>query len=527
MVRVKVKAQPAYKPAVTVALACALATLVGFSFKIITKSMGHALYVDDDAYYYILTARNISKAGLSSFDGQSLTNGYHPLWMLILVLQNLTLGSSIFVTLLIESALLSAGLLLFIGQLPSRHGAIGLGFAPIFVVLFGGIGLDGMEVALLVFSVSLFVGSLSHAIRGGRRAWLWLGLAAAVTVGARIDSAFFVVPALVAAPVSRRDRAWAFAVLTALGAVYVGYNLMTFGVAMPVSSTIKSLGGLQINHRLLAQLDHPFDPRHHVKGYVITLAALILSPALLALVRRGSLSWVLAIASSVGGLIYITKLLLLSSWKIWPWYNFAVLFPLLSVFYAVAARADGGGGWIEAPWRTSSGPWMAIAKFASAGVCLAVLAMLAFHLPLAGDNGFATINRLAARKFAGQLNGARVAMGDRAGSFAAAYDGPVVQLEGLVNDKPYLELIRRSGDARGLLCQRGVKALASYEPDLGDYREVAVPLLRPDLTQFPSPTLFVLRSDEIGHFGDLNIYESRRDDGVGDDILYFWRLKCP
>ncbi|HCR72201.1 MAG TPA: hypothetical protein DIW23_12205, partial [Anaerolineae bacterium] len=39
----------------------------------------------DDAYYYFKVAQNISEGYGSTFDGINLTNGYHPLWMLICI----------------------------------------------------------------------------------------------------------------------------------------------------------------------------------------------------------------------------------------------------------------------------------------------------------------------------------------------------------------------------------------------------------------------------------------------------------
>ena len=39
----------------------------------------------DDAFYYFQTARNIVNGFGSTFDGVNLANGYHPLWMLILL----------------------------------------------------------------------------------------------------------------------------------------------------------------------------------------------------------------------------------------------------------------------------------------------------------------------------------------------------------------------------------------------------------------------------------------------------------
>ena len=40
--------------------------------------------VPDDALFYLVIARNGAAGKLSSFDGLTLTNGYHPLWRLVL-----------------------------------------------------------------------------------------------------------------------------------------------------------------------------------------------------------------------------------------------------------------------------------------------------------------------------------------------------------------------------------------------------------------------------------------------------------
>ena len=42
-------------------------------------------FIRDDAYYYYKIAQNISEGHGSTFDGINLTNGYHPLWMLICI----------------------------------------------------------------------------------------------------------------------------------------------------------------------------------------------------------------------------------------------------------------------------------------------------------------------------------------------------------------------------------------------------------------------------------------------------------
>jgi hypothetical protein len=43
-------------------------------------------YFQDDFFYYLQVAKNLAEYGRSTFDGTTLTNGYHPLWLLLLTI---------------------------------------------------------------------------------------------------------------------------------------------------------------------------------------------------------------------------------------------------------------------------------------------------------------------------------------------------------------------------------------------------------------------------------------------------------
>ena len=67
--------------------------LFGAAFALFTLSVWRLLTADidsllqdvpDDSFYYLQIARNLVASGRSTFDGSSLTNGYHPLWMVVL-----------------------------------------------------------------------------------------------------------------------------------------------------------------------------------------------------------------------------------------------------------------------------------------------------------------------------------------------------------------------------------------------------------------------------------------------------------
>lgn len=504
-----------------------LNTLVALGFFLATifgKLRSGGVYVEDDAYYYLIVARNFAASGASTFDQQSLTNGYHPLWLALLVLQEMTVGASLLAILILQAVLLAAALFLLLRLAPRGHGAVLAAFTGTFAVLIGSIGLNGMEVALWTFCLAVLLTVMTWS---GAELWrgILVGVAAAACIGARIDSAFFVAPLVLVAPTGRSTRAVAFAVLTAFGAAYAAYNLATFGIVMPVSSTIKSLGGLQINHPMLSQLA-PFDPQQHARFYAVTLLAFLSSPALIALSKPGTIGRAMAIASATGGALYFVKLLFLSSWILWPWYNFAILFPMVAGLLILPPYLNAA----SRPVAMRLAPVMTRRiGLALAVVCLGLLALLgvaAYEKPFRQDNAFAQTNRQAVRLYGGLMGGARVAMGDRSGSFADAYPGPVVQLEGLVNDRAYLQVLSGQADPRAVLCRRKVRYVISYERDLGTYDRIGVALLRPNLTQFHGPALTVWRQDQVAHMPyqppqakDLTLPQDRRD-------LYIWRLRC-
>ena len=69
-------------------------------------------YLNDDAFYYFKVASNISSGLGITFDGINVTNGFHPLWMLINVPVFWFAGFDLFLplrVLIIVSSLLSAG----------------------------------------------------------------------------------------------------------------------------------------------------------------------------------------------------------------------------------------------------------------------------------------------------------------------------------------------------------------------------------------------------------------------------------
>ncbi len=199
----------------------------------------------DDAFYYLKIAQNIS-AGLGSvFSPGEPTNGYHPLWMGVLVVGHWLFkpGPEAFILGALLAAigfnLMAAGLLRgwlgALGLTPRRAlaGAFGYLFAPWLVAL----TLTGLETPLYFACLFGFLWLAQHQLSAPAltgRAGVALGAAAGVLMLARTDAVFFVGYAF--ARLAGRHR-WAGAqalgaaggVAAALVAPWLAWNYAVFG----------------------------------------------------------------------------------------------------------------------------------------------------------------------------------------------------------------------------------------------------------------------------------------------------------
>ena len=483
---------------------------------------GAPVALEDDGFYYAQIARTLARTGRSSFDGLSLTNGYHPLWLAILAAKTRLFGDATWSVVGLEAVCLGLAAALLLAR--SRVRAFGprLLFAALFAHYVGAMAGLGMEVSLFALCAALFVLALDARRPTGWRGGLALGAAAAACIASRIDAAVFVLPAVAFCGRSRAERAVALAVVAGAGGAYAGVNLAVFGAALPISSAVKSLGGLQLNHRFGAQMlveAHGFG-RGGGGRMLLTLLGCALAPVTALAAPRGSTGRALGLATGVGGALFLAKLAFDSSWQIWPWYSFPLVFVLAAALFTWGRAFDGAA---REPARR--------ALAALGVVLLAAVAARAGRVAAAPptSTGFYAVDRLGAQRFAAITGGAPLAMGDRAGAFAWFYPGSVVQLEGLVNDARWLALLRARTDPAPELCRRGVRFAAAYTPakvaPSPDGR-VALPLMRARLTQFPAATLTVLASDELAAVSDPATFDAALY-GDGDPVLRLYRLRCP
>ena len=144
----------------------------------------------DDAYYYFQIARNLAEGHFSTFDGGiTRTNGYHPLWMLLItpfywifVPETALFGIKVFEILLVTGAVVLVVLAARVARLP---------WMLLFAVLPGLLSrpylIVGMEAAAALFLLGLLFLGLSLFARNPTR-WKWpLGVTAFLLPWVRLE----------------------------------------------------------------------------------------------------------------------------------------------------------------------------------------------------------------------------------------------------------------------------------------------------------------------------------------------------
>ena len=163
-------------------------------------------FTRDDAYYYFKVAQNISEGHGSTFDGIDVTNGYHPLWMLVCIpifaLARFDLILPLRVLLLVMSGLsVTTGILLYrlIGKIfiPAL-GAVAALFWVFNRHIFATLYQNGLESGIAAFFVVLLVNKLYEFELSWRKDQIskkqiaTLALIAMLTMFSRLDLVFFV-----------------------------------------------------------------------------------------------------------------------------------------------------------------------------------------------------------------------------------------------------------------------------------------------------------------------------------------------
>ncbi len=420
----------------------------------------------DDGYYYLEIARNIANGNGITFDGLNSTNGFHPLWQIMLVpiflmTKSRTLAAMA-VTMLQTLLFAASGYMLYrilLENTKKIYLSITGSALWLFNFWFWSKGaLSGMETGLLILCFGTSILLFSRSLRGSCSSWL-LSISLIATCTARLDSVALVIGICAIFLIIRRYRD---ALQTGLPVMiylifYMVANRLIFGGLFPVSGYIKSAAGSELLRQLFENGNLRFF-QHGAANFVsfATLGGRL--PLLAALVAIAGIVWaVLRVIRTAGtpirevvavSCIYTAALLLYYSFMydslldIYTYYWFPVIFCAIISFVLILSRMR--------------------LRLLRSGITLILFAgLIAFNIVYAHDRlqSYSFVIPDSARPERNAVNFLNTLDdGTVIGSWDAGYVGyycrhRVVNLDGLVNNYEYQAILHEQGLEKYLVMQ--------------------------------------------------------------------------
>jgi hypothetical protein len=418
--------------------------------------------LEDDYYYYGLVADNLIETGKLTYDGVTVTNGFHPLWLVVVALLRVLSGgfgppyyialATVFVLSIVATYELGRTFALALGASPRVSAVV----TAVYSFSTAQLLTDGME---CVLAVPLFLWMLIELARldplTSRRA-AKLGLVSSLAILARLDIALLVPLFVLAYIVLVRPSLAAFArVLSAFCAggllvpLYVAANLVLTGSPIPVSALAKRLvttPGFSFNYARGIAFGTVYGG---TLGVVLTLGLI----ACLLLVWKNRRDR--PIAHFVCGLTLVYAFIFFglnaqTGWIYFGWYAFPLVPATIAALVAIVQR-----------WGTAFNNRLQVVV-ASLLVALAPALAVPYFIQH-GPLGSISDNTLVAMSYdlASHLNGRQglFAMGAIAGIATYVIDRPFLQIEGIMADHRMVEHISSENPLGDVLREYGADYL--------------------------------------------------------------------
>lgn len=449
-------------------------------------------YWADDTFYYLVIAHNIASGHGSTFDLISTTNGYHPLWLLICIpwflffplgSDSLVIGLFLFQTVMV----LCAAWLLFLAlrrfdETASCFVFLLLLSSPITTSVL----LNGMESTLAfaltagLFFLAVTQGAQFYQQRSSRDGLTKFALLAGLCLSrleASVIAAIYIGASAVQSRWTSSSIKWPITVaagLSVLAAVYVGINLWLVGYMVPISGVVKQSWVPTSQVMWNAAMTHVksstalFNQFQGLAAVSIAILALQLAGMTWhARTRPGIALHAVALPFNAFAVIFILLSVFKSSGGFW-WYGWpALFFSVISTFSCIAAVRS---------YFSDHRKWHELAVKAGLAVCLVLLAARTARdalkeMTILYDWTIEAALMDQAVAFVGQrIPADQKLAGHSVGLLSYRSRRPIMQTEGLVNDRQYFDALR-AGSAMKLLHERGARWLVVNSSNEADLRE--------------------------------------------------------
>ncbi|NOQ22642.1 MAG: hypothetical protein GQ565_08340 [Candidatus Aegiribacteria sp.] len=448
---------------------------------------------EDDAFFYATISRHAAEEGIISFDGVSATNGFHPLWMGILIATRSVVPDQI--CFLRAVSVLSSFLLFLAGIIVVRTMSRQYSSVVVLLVLLlllrylRDFAHLAMETSILIPLAMLALVLLDGVTRSTSiRSLLVLGGVLALVGLARVDAALLAVLTGIWAMKQngRLSAAIVFLPGAVAGILLLVANKLFFGSWMSVSGGIKA-SGAGLNTLFAKQLFLLSDPMGLRSPWGLFLLFFALSFVILFIKRSKPSIRVV----SVFLILFTISQLFLSRWRLWFWYAYpAVLFCAFCLPFLLQKLCD----CLRIPKRLLN---VSSAFLLLLSILLAVL--WGWHYGGENPDDFRVRNMHIAEELNSSMgDSVLIAIGDRAGSFAYFFRGGVVQMEGLAGSVDLAESIQQKRLQEYLL-DMGVDYVVSWTGPGNTEDYTSWDLLVPDIAQSLSlpNRVTVHREDEL------------------------------
>jgi len=425
------------------------------------------VFVQDDLLYYLKVAQNIAGGYGSTFNEITNTNGYQPLWLMILVVLSwMTAEPRTIMAFLVLSNLLAALTTFVLVQKLLRTSGIG----PVLVFVFSAwvtlyavtLFFYGMETTL---TVPLMLGVICLMLR---IAWIqesWMhslafGCLLSAMVLSRIDTLIFGALILCGILVDsslrkciRADLVVGLIIGLLPVALYFLFNHYRFHTWLPISGMAKEL---KSNHFPSIEPWRVFF--HPLAGMVCSLVLCAMAMLYLRRSYFDSVHKVIFAATLLFPFLYYFVLSCVSDWTLWGWYMYPIRSAVCVSFVIVLS-------------------WHPVRRLADTRAARLVLVASVFacliQLRWTRQQTDIYAASLEIQEFAKSHPGI-YAMGDRAGRVGYLIPNPVIQTEGLMMDRDYLRYVERQTPLREILARYNVRyyIATAYEPYSGCFQAV-------------------------------------------------------
>jgi len=427
----------------------------------------------DDAFYYFQVARNAASGNGLTFDGIHATNGFHFLWLVILVPVFAFVSGDLAplrVIALLETALCAGAAVVLYRTLcrwVDRRNARLVALLLIAMPMARVILRSGLESSLMLFLLLCVWRSWSGLRQdedGTAGHWLWLGGLCLLAMLARLEAALLL-PVIVLFEWQRLRQTprclVALALLPTLGLVgYLAWNQLVFDSVLPISGAVKAewAGNAPFGQRLRALAEFP---------WVGSAAVLRVTGATrIAALGAGGIALYGGLLAAAVSIVWLRRRdatpRLTQPGVVW-----------LLVAGAVIIVADMGvviwmPAWYQGPilLATSLVAGLLVSPRMTRWLIPLVIALALVRVPTTALNlkepgRFYPAQRIAAARWLAT----NTPEGSRIGSWNAGMLGyfshrHVVNLDGLVNDKRYLEQVIRGNDLETYLAETSIDFLA-------------------------------------------------------------------